>query len=247
MLNSVISSGVNSLSAALTGQSSSTSSRQQRASVNSHFFESKQENQRNKEKFEEVASDEEQLQWEHEDEVEEFNNNHPDSKPIPFDYEREVSEDLRKQESAKILEKFPTRVPLICEKHPTNGKFLPTLKRKKFLVPEVMTLAQFSLLLKQQMDSEAQEEADAGGGRSSAIARSPAGGGSCQPDHQAAVQQPRRRRSVKNTALYFLLKNRQAPMLSHELKQLYGKNVSEDGFLYLHLCEEAVFGAGGGV
>jgi len=134
----------------------------------------------------------------------EFSNTKP--QPRLFEYERQVGFDLRKAESTRIREKFPTRVPLVCERNPASkSSKLPELQKKKFLVPEVMTLAQFSLLLKQQMEAEG-------------------------------------RNAAADSSLYFLLKSGQSPVLSKMLRDLYEEHCGPDGFLYLHMCEEAVFG-----
>ncbi|CAD7953835.1 unnamed protein product [Amoebophrya sp. A25] len=129
----------------------------------------------------------------------------------PFLYEQEVPFEIRAAEAARIVEKFPTRIPLVCERKLSDkgSSQLPTLNKKKFLVPGIMTLAQFSVVLKQQIAEEHPEQ---------------------------------RHKETAKLSLYFLLKNRQSPVLSKALKDLYETSKSPDGFLYLWMCEEAVFG-----
>lgn len=57
--------------------------------------------------------------------------------------------DTRKKESAKIREKFPNKIPLIAEKG-KNTKLNPADK-KKYLIHEDMTLAQFIVVLRKRL------------------------------------------------------------------------------------------------
>lgn len=127
-------------------------------------------------------------------------------KPVYFIYESEVALEKRKAESARILDRYPTRIPLVCERVPDflQKNNLPVLSKKKFLVPSVMTLAQFCCVLKAQIKEE-------------------------QP-------------TASNKALYFTLRNRMTPTMGKTLQEVYASHKAEDGFLYLHFCEETVFG-----
>ncbi len=55
----------------------------------------------------------------------------------------------RKSESSRILEKYPERVPVICEK---LGNDLPDLDRYKFLVPNDLCLSQFMYIIRKRME-----------------------------------------------------------------------------------------------
>ena len=95
---------------------------------------------------------------------------------------------------------------MVCERVPAHLQkcSLPELQRKKFLVPAGMTLAQFSLVVKKQIQEE--------------------------------------RPAASAETLYFLLRNRRAPVMSKTIRELHDEFSSEDGFLYLHFCAETVFG-----
>lgn len=125
---------------------------------------------------------------------------------ILFTYEADVPFEKRCKESARIVERYPTRIPVVCERVPNfiQKNNLPELSKKKFLVPNTMTLSQFYCVLKQQIKEE--------------------------------------RPSAANKSLYFLLRNRRAPRMGRELKEIYAESKWEDGFLYLHFCEESLFG-----
>lgn len=57
--------------------------------------------------------------------------------------------DTRKKESAKIREKFPNKIPLIAEKGKNTS--LNPADKKKYLVHEDMTLAQFIVVLRKRL------------------------------------------------------------------------------------------------
>ena len=48
----------------------------------------------------------------------------------------------RQEEAQRIKEKYPTRIPVICE---CLGGEVPDIDRKKYLVPADLTMAQFLL------------------------------------------------------------------------------------------------------
>ncbi|KAJ2954763.1 hypothetical protein O0L34_g3066 [Tuta absoluta] len=56
----------------------------------------------------------------------------------------------RKEESMAIRMKYPTKVPLIVEKY-HREKNLPTLDKKKFLVPEDITMSQFLVIIRNRV------------------------------------------------------------------------------------------------
>jgi len=66
------------------------------------------------------------------------------------DFKKKYSSDERKAESAKMLSKFPDKVPVIVEKLPNC--FLPTMDRKKFLVPQDIMLAQFMSIIRKRLN-----------------------------------------------------------------------------------------------
>jgi GABA(A) receptor-associated protein len=55
----------------------------------------------------------------------------------------------RLAESTRIRQKFPDRVPIICERHANSS--LPEIKKHKFLVPHDMRTAHFLIIIRQKM------------------------------------------------------------------------------------------------
>ena len=60
-----------------------------------------------------------------------------------------VSLEDRTNESKKIIKKYPTKIPIICE---NNGKSLPDIDKKKFLVPKELSLAQFMYIIRKRIN-----------------------------------------------------------------------------------------------
>lgn len=65
-------------------------------------------------------------------------------------FEASRSLELRVEESTRMRRKFPTRVPVICERDPTCS-MLPPIDKCKFLVSCDLTLSQFIYILRQRM------------------------------------------------------------------------------------------------
>ena len=65
----------------------------------------------------------------------------------------------RKEESAKIIQKHPNRIPIICERSPTcTSKHIINIDKKKYLVPTDMTIGQFIYVIRKRINI-AKEEA----------------------------------------------------------------------------------------
>ena len=58
----------------------------------------------------------------------------------------------RKNEADRMIEKYPERVPVICEK---LGLDLPDIDKYKFLVPYDISLAQFMYIIRRRMELSA--------------------------------------------------------------------------------------------
>jgi GABA(A) receptor-associated protein len=56
----------------------------------------------------------------------------------------------RKSESTKIREKYPDRVPIICEKAPFSK--LKEVDKTKYLVPYDLTAANFSFIIRKRLE-----------------------------------------------------------------------------------------------
>ena len=67
------------------------------------------------------------------------------------DYKSKVPFDLRKQESNRIKEQYPDRLPVVVEKNVTC-KSLPDIDKKKFLVPKDLTIAQFLYVVRKRLN-----------------------------------------------------------------------------------------------
>jgi GABA(A) receptor-associated protein len=63
----------------------------------------------------------------------------------------------RKSESDRIKEKYPDRIPIICEKSIRNGGLLPDLDKTKYLVPNDLTIGQFMYVIRKRLKLDASE------------------------------------------------------------------------------------------
>lgn len=63
----------------------------------------------------------------------------------------------RKTESDRIKEKYPDRIPIICEKSVRNGGSLPDLDKTKYLVPNDLTIGQFMYVIRKRLKLDASE------------------------------------------------------------------------------------------
>ncbi len=60
------------------------------------------------------------------------------------------SMEVRQQETGRILQKYPDRVPVFCQPN-SNKKGLPVIDKNKFLVPKTNTLAQFTYIIRDRI------------------------------------------------------------------------------------------------
>ena len=67
------------------------------------------------------------------------------------DYKSMVPFENRKHEADKIREQYPDRLPIIVQKSVENNS-LPDIDKKKFLVPEDLTVAQFLYVIRKRMN-----------------------------------------------------------------------------------------------
>jgi GABA(A) receptor-associated protein len=63
----------------------------------------------------------------------------------------------RKNESERIKEKYPDRIPIICEKSLRSGPTVPDLDKIKYLVPQDLTIGQFMYIIRKRLKLEASE------------------------------------------------------------------------------------------
>ena len=64
-------------------------------------------------------------------------------------FKEEHSFEKRKQESQRIREKYPDRIPVICEK--ADHSDIPAIDKKKYLVPSDLTVGQFVYVIRKRI------------------------------------------------------------------------------------------------
>ena len=63
----------------------------------------------------------------------------------------------RAEESRRILEKFPGRIPIIVERAKHSAANLPPIDKQKFLVPGDLTLSQFIFIIRKRLSLESDQ------------------------------------------------------------------------------------------
>jgi GABA(A) receptor-associated protein len=58
----------------------------------------------------------------------------------------------RLMESSKIRDKYPDRIPVICEKNPKSK--IGNIDKTKYLVPADLTITQFSCIIRKKLELE---------------------------------------------------------------------------------------------
>lgn len=66
-------------------------------------------------------------------------------------FKSEVSFDKRLEESIRIRTKYPDRIPIICEKVDIKNSDIPTIDKRKYLVPSDLTIGQFLYVIRNRM------------------------------------------------------------------------------------------------
>ena len=66
-------------------------------------------------------------------------------------YKSEYSFIYRKNESHRLISKYPDRVPIICESLITNNQNEPLLDKTKYLAPIDLTIGQFQYVIRKRM------------------------------------------------------------------------------------------------
>lgn len=57
----------------------------------------------------------------------------------------------RLQESTRIINNHPNRIPIICEKSSAASLYCPIINKNKFLVPPELTVSQFLIVIRNRM------------------------------------------------------------------------------------------------
>ena len=64
-------------------------------------------------------------------------------------FKERFSFEIRKSESERILQRYPNRVPVICEKCMMND--IASIDKKKYLVPRDLTMGQFVFIIRKRI------------------------------------------------------------------------------------------------
>ena len=64
-------------------------------------------------------------------------------------FKKEHPADKREQEAARIRQKYPDRIPVICEKDERSD--IPDIDKKKYLVPADLTVGQFIYVIRKRI------------------------------------------------------------------------------------------------
>jgi GABA(A) receptor-associated protein len=66
-------------------------------------------------------------------------------------FKQEFSFEQRIAESSRVLNKYPDRVPIICEKSKTASNDCPDIDKKKYLVPRDLNMGQFLYVIRKRL------------------------------------------------------------------------------------------------
>jgi GABA(A) receptor-associated protein len=66
-------------------------------------------------------------------------------------FKKEYTFEERLAESKRVLNKYPDKIPVICECSPSAGKDCPIIDKKKYLAPYDCTIGQFLYVIRKQL------------------------------------------------------------------------------------------------
>lgn len=66
-------------------------------------------------------------------------------------YKIQHSLNVRKAESRRIVEKYPDRIPVICERETKTNDKIPQISKNKYLVPHDLTVGQFMAVIRNRL------------------------------------------------------------------------------------------------
>ncbi len=72
-------------------------------------------------------------------------------KPVSKDYKNTYAFEKRFEESKRIKEKYPDRIPIICERYTVGD---PDIDRKKYLVPDDLSISNFLYVIRKRIKLE---------------------------------------------------------------------------------------------
>jgi len=65
-------------------------------------------------------------------------------------FKKENSFEIRKKESARIINKYPDRIPIIVTRS-SNSNVIPDIDKHKYLVPKDLTVGQFMYVIRKRI------------------------------------------------------------------------------------------------
>lgn len=66
-------------------------------------------------------------------------------------FQNEFPIGIRKDEAYRVLQKYPDRVPIICEKNSQSNAYCPDIDKRKYLVPKDLTIGQFLYVIRARL------------------------------------------------------------------------------------------------
>jgi GABA(A) receptor-associated protein len=66
-------------------------------------------------------------------------------------FKKEFSHEDRWDEAQRVLQKFPDRVPIICERYEFTDCNCPNIDKRKYLVPNNLTIGQFLMVIRKRI------------------------------------------------------------------------------------------------
>lgn len=68
---------------------------------------------------------------------------------LPFKHEFRFED--RSTEAKRVLEKYPDRIPIICERSTKASSDCPIIDKRKYLVPRDLTIGQFLYVIRKRL------------------------------------------------------------------------------------------------
>ena len=75
---------------------------------------------------------------------------------MEFRFKQENKVEIRKGNCDKIRQKFPDKIPIICEKDP-KARTLRDIDKTKYLVPNDLTVSQFNFMIRKRLEINKEE------------------------------------------------------------------------------------------
>lgn len=71
---------------------------------------------------------------------------------MKFKFKSEHTFQQRYEKSSRIMNKYPDKIPIICEKmYDIKNKDIPTIDKTKYIVPKDLTISQFLYVVRNRM------------------------------------------------------------------------------------------------